>query len=71
MSRPQRFQLFVRYNSNKNVPVVVDSTWDVGRLKKEIGASQGVDPSEIRIIFAGHELADDLTVMVRPQSLLV
>ncbi|XP_020622869.1 E3 ubiquitin-protein ligase parkin-like [Orbicella faveolata] len=58
--RPQRHPIFVRFNSNINIPVHIDLQWNVARLKEEIAAQQGVDPTEIRIIFAGRELKDEL-----------
>ena len=62
--RPQRLPIFVRFNSNTNIPVQVDLQWNVARLKKEIAKKQGADPREIRIIFAGRELKDDLQLKV-------
>lgn len=62
--RPQRHPIFVRFNSNINIPVHIDLQWNVARLKEEIAAQQGVDPTEIRIIFAGRELKDELKLKV-------
>lgn len=62
--RPQRLPIFVRFNSNINIPVQIDLQWNVARLKEEIAAQQGVDPTEIRIIFAGRELKDELKLKV-------
>ena len=62
--RPERLPIFVRLNSNTNIPVQVDLQWNIARLKQEIAAQQGVDPTEMRIIFAGRELKDDLQLKV-------
>jgi len=62
--RPQRLPIFVRFNSNINIPVQVDLHWNIARLKEEIARRQGADPAEIRIIFAGQELKDDLQLKV-------
>ena len=62
--RPQKVAIFVRLNSNTNIPVQIDLQWNVLKLKQEIAAKQGVDPTEIRIIFAGRELKDDLQLKV-------
>lgn len=62
--RPQRLPIFVRFNSSINIPVQIDLQWNVARLKEEIAAQQGVDPTEIRIIFAGRELKDELKLKV-------
>ncbi|XP_068757054.1 E3 ubiquitin-protein ligase parkin-like isoform X2 [Montipora capricornis] len=60
--RSSKFPIFVRFNSNTNIPVQADPQWNVLRLKQEIAEHQAVDPREIRIIFAGKELKDDLKV---------
>jgi len=61
MASARRSQkLFVRFNSNTNIPVEVDPRWNVSKLKEEIGRRQAVNPKDIRIIFAGRELKDDL-----------
>ena len=62
--RPQRLTIFVRFNSSTNIPVQIDLQWNVARLKEEIATQQEVDPREIRIIFAGNELKDDLQLKV-------
>ena len=62
--RPQKLPIFVRFNSNTNIPVQVDLQWNIAKLKEEIAQRQGVDPKEIRIIFAGRELKDDLQLKV-------
>ena len=62
--RPQRLTIFVRFNSSTNIPVQIDLQWTVARLKEEIARQQGVHPTEIRIIFAGKELKDELQLKV-------
>lgn len=62
--RSGRHTIFVRFNSNTNIPVTIDPQWTVLRLKQEIAANQGVETSELRIIFAGRELKDDLQLKV-------
>jgi len=62
--RSQKLPIFVRFNSNTNIPVEVDPQWNVSKLKEEIGGRQAVDPKDIRIIFAGRELKDDLKLKV-------
>ena len=62
--RPRRLPIFVRFNSNTNIPVQADPQWNVSKLKEEIGERQAVDPKDIRIIFAGRELRDDLKLKV-------
>ncbi|KAK3748802.1 hypothetical protein QZH41_016024, partial [Actinostola sp. cb2023] len=61
-SMAQRFHIFVRFNSSTNIPVQVDVSWNIRQFKQEIAKQQNVDPSGIRIIFAGRELKDDVTL---------
>ncbi|KAK2558124.1 E3 ubiquitin-protein ligase parkin, partial [Acropora cervicornis] len=56
----EKFPISVRFNSSTNIPVQADLQWRVSDLKQEIGKSQNVDPSELRIIFAGRELNNHL-----------
>ena len=62
--RSRNLPIFVRFNSNTNIPVQADPQWNVSKLKEEIGERQAVDPKDIRIIFAGRELRDDLRLKV-------
>lgn len=56
--------IFVRFNSSTNMPVQIEPQWNVSKLKEEIGQRQGVDPKDIRIVFAGRELKDNLRLKV-------
>lgn len=67
MASARRSRIFVRFNSNRNIPVQVDPQWNVSKLKEEIGRQQAVDPRDIRIIFAGRELKDDMKLKVSSQ----
>lgn len=67
MASARRSRIFVRFNSNRNIPVQVDPQWNVSKLKEEIGRQQAVDPRDIRIIFAGRELKDDMKLKVLSQ----
>ena len=63
-SRIRKLTIFVRFNSSTNIPVQIEPQWNVLKLKEEIGQRQGVDPKDIRIVFAGRELKDDLRLKV-------
>ncbi|KAM5228755.1 E3 ubiquitin-protein ligase parkin [Ctenodactylus gundi] len=56
------FQLFVRFNSNHGFPVEVDSDTSIFQLKEVVAKRQGVPADQLRVIFAGKELQNDLTV---------
>ena len=63
-ARSSRLTIFVRFNSSTNIPVQIDPQWTVLKLKDEIAQRQDVDPKDIRIVFAGRELKDDLKLKV-------
>lgn len=63
-ARIRKLTIFVRFNSSTNIPVQIEPQWNVLKLKEEIGQKQGVDPKDIRIVFAGRELKDDLRLKV-------
>lgn len=60
LSRP----VFVRFNSSHGFPVEVDSATSIFQLKEEVAKRQGVPADQLRVIFAGKELRNDLVVQV-------
>ena len=62
--RSRKLPIFVRFNSNTNIPVQADPQWNVSKLKEEIGERTGVDPKDTIIIYDGRELRDDLKFKV-------
>ncbi|XP_045431096.1 E3 ubiquitin-protein ligase parkin isoform X2 [Pipistrellus kuhlii] len=54
--------VFVRFNSSHGFPVEVDSATSILQLKEEVAKRQGVPADQLRVIFAGKELRNDLVV---------
>uniref|UniRef100_A0A8D2CTK1 E3 ubiquitin-protein ligase parkin n=1 Tax=Sciurus vulgaris TaxID=55149 RepID=A0A8D2CTK1_SCIVU len=54
--------VFVRFNSSHGFPVEVDSDTSIFQLKEVVAKRQGVPAGQLRVIFAGKELQNDLTV---------
>ncbi|KAG8506008.1 E3 ubiquitin-protein ligase parkin [Galemys pyrenaicus] len=54
--------VFVRFNSSHGFPVEVDCDTSIFQLKEAVAKRQGVPADQLRVIFAGKELEDDLTV---------
>ncbi|XP_054553935.1 E3 ubiquitin-protein ligase parkin isoform X2 [Talpa occidentalis] len=54
--------VFVRFNSSHGFPVEVDCDTSIFQLKEAVAKRQGVPADQLRVIFAGKELRDDLTV---------
>ncbi|GAB1300516.1 E3 ubiquitin-protein ligase parkin [Apodemus speciosus] len=54
--------VFVRFNSSYGFPVEVDSDTSISQLKEVVAKRQGVPADQLRVIFAGKELPNHLTV---------
>ncbi|KAF6115673.1 parkin RBR E3 ubiquitin protein ligase [Phyllostomus discolor] len=54
--------VFVRFNSSHGFPVEVDPTTSIFQLKEAVAKRQGVPADQLRVIFAGKELRDDLVL---------
>lgn len=60
---PNSLRVNVKY-AGRSIPVGLDPSWSVARVKEEIGPLLRVDPKEIKIIFAGTELPDGFILEV-------
>lgn len=63
-SLPMSWSVFVRFNSSHGFPVEVNSDTSIFQLKEVVAKRQGVPADQLRVIFAGKELRNDLTVQV-------
>uniref|UniRef100_M3XZQ7 Parkin RBR E3 ubiquitin protein ligase n=1 Tax=Mustela putorius furo TaxID=9669 RepID=M3XZQ7_MUSPF len=61
-SLPTSRSVFVRFNSSHGFPVEVESDTSIFQLKEVVAKRQGVPADQLRVIFAGKELRNDLTV---------
>ncbi|XP_059032576.1 E3 ubiquitin-protein ligase parkin isoform X5 [Mustela lutreola] len=59
---PSLSAMFVRFNSSHGFPVEVESDTSIFQLKEVVAKRQGVPADQLRVIFAGKELRNDLTV---------
>lgn len=57
--------VFVRFNSSHGFPLEVGADTSIFQLKEAVAKRQGVPADQLRVIFAGKELRNDLTVQVR------
>ncbi|XP_043820425.1 E3 ubiquitin-protein ligase parkin isoform X2 [Dromiciops gliroides] len=54
--------VFVRFNSSHGFPVEVNADTSIFQLKEVVAKRQGVPADQLRVIFAGKELRNDLTL---------
>ncbi|KQK73782.1 hypothetical protein AAES_163767 [Amazona aestiva] len=57
-------EMFVRFNSSHGFPVEVGSDASILQLKEVVAQRQGVPADQLRVIFAGRELSNDLTLQI-------
>lgn len=54
--------VYVRFNSSHGFPVELEQGASVAELKETVGRLQGVEPDQLRVIFAGRELCSESTL---------
>ncbi|XP_056615965.1 E3 ubiquitin-protein ligase parkin isoform X1 [Triplophysa dalaica] len=54
--------VYVRFNSSHGFPVELEQVASVAELKETVGRLQGVEPDQLRVIFAGRELCSESTL---------
>lgn len=56
--------IYVKASGGKTVLVELDPNWDIRNVKEVVAPKLGLEPNEVKIIFAGKELGDDITIAV-------
>uniref|UniRef100_A0A8C9LFC5 Ubiquitin-like domain-containing protein n=1 Tax=Pavo cristatus TaxID=9049 RepID=A0A8C9LFC5_PAVCR len=57
-------KVFVRFNSSHGFPVELGLDASILQLKEAVAQRQGVPADQLRVIFAGRELSNDLTLQL-------
>lgn len=56
--------VYVKTNTGNTVYVELDPKWDIGSVKDIVAGKIGIAADELKIIFAGKELQDNVTIHV-------
>lgn len=56
--------IYIKTNTGSTLSVDLDPTWDIKNVKEFVAPQLGLDPDEVKIIFAGKELGDSITISV-------
>lgn len=57
--------IYVKSNTGNTVSVDLDPKWDIKNVKEVVAPRLGLEPEEVKIIFAGKELPDSVLLEVR------
>lgn len=61
--------IYVKTNTGKTLSVNLEPQWDIKNVKQLVAPQLGLEPNEVKIIFAGKELSDATTIEVRSDLL--
>lgn len=57
--------IYIKTNTGNTLPVNLDPKWDIKTVKENVAPQLGLEPEEVKIIFAGKELCDETIIEVR------
>ncbi|EDW33193.1 GL24602 [Drosophila persimilis] len=56
-------KIYVKTNTGRTLTVNLEPQWDIKNVKELVAPQLGLQPDEVKIIFAGKELSDATTIM--------
>lgn len=56
--------IYVKTNTGRTLSVNLEPQWDIKNVKELVAPQLGLQPNEVKIIFAGKELSDATTIEV-------
>lgn len=59
-----KLSIFIKTSNGKSLSVDLDPKWDIKEVKEFVAPQLGMQPEEVKIIFAGKELEDSTTISV-------
>lgn len=56
--------IYIKSNTGSTISVDLDPKWDIEKVKEIVAPQLGLQPEEVKIIFAGKELCDSTIIEV-------
>lgn len=56
--------VYIKTNTGNTLSVDLDPNWDIKNVKEFVAPKLGLEPEEVKIIFAGKELGDSIIISV-------
>lgn len=66
-----KLSIFIKTTNGKSLSVELDPLWDIEKVKELVAPQLGLQPNEVKIIFAGKELEDSTTISVSCHQFLL
>lgn len=63
--------VYIKTNTGNTLSVDLDPEWDIKDVKELVAPQLGLEPGEVKIIFAGKELSDQTTIAVSDNILVI
>lgn len=60
--------IYIKTSTGNTLSLDLDPQWDIKNVKEIVAPKLGLQPEEVKIIFAGKELGDTITIAVRKES---
>lgn len=55
-------RIYVKTTCGSTLCLELDPKWDISEVKKMVAPKMGLQPGELKVIFAGKELSDDVII---------
>lgn len=65
-----KLSIFIKTTNGRSLSVELDPQWNIERVKELVAPQLGLQPDEVKIIFAGKELEGSTTISVSLNLLL-
>lgn len=59
-----KLSIYIKTNTGRSLAVDLDPKWDIKEVKEFVAPQLGLHPDEVKIIFAGKELGDNIIIEV-------
>lgn len=59
-----KLAVFIKTTGGKSLSIELDTKWDIKNVKELVAPRLGLQPDEVKIIFAGKELEDSTIIGV-------
>lgn len=63
-----KLSIYIKTNTGRSLAVDLNPKWDIKEVKEFVAPQLGLLPDEVKIIFAGKELGDNIIIEVKEEQ---